>query len=51
MDPNKKNVFGGGGGGGKWRGGARVNEYLLLRIHVLKKCGWGEGKWVGAGLE
>ena len=26
-----------GRGGGKWRGVARVNEFLLLRIHILKK--------------
>ena len=35
MDPNKKNVFRGGRGWGEVAGGgARVNEFLLLRIHI-----------------
>ena len=42
MDPNKKKCF---WRGGKWREeGARVNEFLLLRIQIfLKKeiFGWG----------
>ena len=36
MDPNKKMFFGVGGmwRGGGGGGGGRVNEFLLLRIHI-----------------